>query len=181
MGARIPMQYYIYVALPTRLSKRIAAIGQRYPGTSRSAPHITLVIPRTLAAGRNERELVCALRDAVAPLAPCRIRYRGVAYFGRKDFIYVPVHKTRALRACRDACVRAVKGLLDQHRPDQFLRPHITLAGRLAPEDGDRAWRALRDRTFDGQFLVRDILLWRMGAAGTRWRLVSRLRLGGGR
>ncbi len=171
-------QYYIYIALPSRLAKRVEAIGRKHPGTSRSAPHITLVIPRTLVTGRSERDLVRALRDAAASLAPCRIRYRGVAYFGSKDFILVPVHKTQALLRCRDACVRAVRPFLEQRRPDQFLRPHITLAGRLMAEDGERAWQALRHRSFDGQFLCREILLWRMGPGGTRWRLVSRIRLG---
>jgi 2'-5' RNA ligase len=173
------MQYYIYIALPAGLSKRVAAIGKKYPGTSRSAPHITLVVPRTLTTGTSERALVRALREAVAAQSPCAIRYKGVAYFGSKDFIYVPVHRTRALRACRDACVRAVRGILERRRPDRFLRPHITLAGRLSPGDGERAWRMLGRKTFDGQFLCREVLLWRMDTTDARWRLVSRFRLGG--
>lgn len=175
------MQYYIYIGLPRGLSKRVAAIAKTFASDARSAPHITLLIPRTLARGRSARALIRALRNATATLAPFRIRYRGVAYFGGKDFIYVPVHKTRALRACRDACVRAVEGLLEQRRPDRFLRPHITLAGRLAPREADQAWRALRRRAFDGQFVCREVLLWRMDTAAARWRLVSRLRLGGHR
>ena len=175
------MQYYIYVALPARLSKRVAAIRKTYPGTFRSDPHLTLVIPRTIAPGRRERELVRALREATATLTAYEVRYSGVAFFGSKDFIYVPVHKTHRLRACRDACVRAVSGILERSRPDRFRRPHITLAGRLPPEDGTRAWRALGRRTFDGRFRCREVVLCRMDTSDARWRLVSRFRLGGGR
>jgi 2'-5' RNA ligase len=173
------MQYYIYVALPARLSRRVAAIRKTYPGTFRSDPHLTLVIPRTIAPGRSERELVRLLRDATATLAPYEIRYSGVAFFGSKDFVYVPVQKTRALRACREACVRAVRGILEERRLDRFRHPHITLAGRLPPADGLRVWRALAGKTFDGRFRCREVLLMRMNATDTRWRLVARLRLGG--
>lgn len=173
------MQYYIYIALPSELAKRVGAIRRRYPGQWRSLPHITLVIPRTLASKRTERELVRALRDAAATVAPFTIRHKGLACFGPKLFIYVPVHRTSGLRACRAACVRAVEGLLDVGLPDPFRRPHITLAGRMTPDEGKQAWRAVKRRSFDGQFVCRDIRLWRMGKNEKRWRLVSRFRLGG--
>lgn len=173
------MQYYIYIALPTDLAKRAGAIRRRYPGQWRSLPHITLVIPRTIAPKRTERELVRALRDAAATVAPFTVRHTGLAAFGPKFFIYVPVRRTSGLRACRAACVRAVQELLEEGRPDPFRRPHITLAGKMTPDEGKQAWRALKRRNFDGQFLCKDIRLWRMGANDARWRLVSRFRLGG--
>ncbi len=173
------MDYYVYIALPARLSRRVAAIGKRYQSSTRSEPHITLVIPRTLASGKSERDVVRELREAAAHIAPCRITYRGVGYFGNKDFIHVPVHRTRALRSCHDACVRAVKGLFETGRPDPFSRPHITLAGRFTPEDGNKAWQVLKRKIFDGQFLCKEILLWRRRTTDPRWRLVSRCRLGG--
>jgi 2'-5' RNA ligase len=173
------MQYYIYVALPARLSRRVAAIRQKYPGTFRSDPHLTLVIPRTIAPGRSERELVRALRDATASLSPYEIRYSGVSFFGSRDFVYVPVYKTHPLRECRDACVRAVRGILEDGRLDRFRHPHITLAGRLPPEDGLRVWQALEGKTFDGRFRCREVSLMRMNATDRQWRLVARCRLGG--
>jgi len=173
------MQYYIYVALPARLSRRVAAIRQKYPGTFRSDPHLTLVIPRTLATGRRERELVRALRGATATLAPYEVRYSGVAFFGSWEFVYVPIHKTHPLRACREACVRAVRGILENHRLDRFRHPHITLAGRMPPDDGLRVWQALAGKTFDGRFRCREVSLMRRNGTDERWRLVSRFRLGG--
>lgn len=173
------MLYYVYIALPAGLTSRVAAIATRYQSTARSDPHITLVIPRKIAHRKREHELVRALREAAGTLAPHRITYQGVAYFGRKDFIYVPVRRTRELTLCHEACIRAVRGILEPSRPERFRRPHITLAGRFSPEDGDKAWRMLRHKNFDGQFLCREILLWRMDTADTQWQLVSRCRLGG--
>jgi 2'-5' RNA ligase len=173
------MRYYVYIPLPARLSARVAAIGARYRKHPPSEPHVTVLIPRTLAPGRSERELVAALRDATAQLAPCRVTYRGVGYFSDKEFIHVPVHRTRALVACHDTCVRAVRGLLTSDRPYLFIRPHITIAGRLSPDDGAGAWQALRNRSFDGEFRCRELMLWRKPEAATRWRLVHRFPLGG--
>ncbi len=173
-------KYYIYVPLPAGLSRRVSAVGRRYASDARSAPHLTLVLPRTLATGRRERQLVRALLSSVSALSPFVITYRGVSYFGDRDFIYASVRRARALVACHDACLRAVAPLLDpSDRHLTFARPHITLAGRLAPEDRDRAWRVLRLKRFEGQFVCRELLLWRMRAGETRWRLVSRIPLGG--
>lgn len=176
----IASQYYLYVALPAPLSRRVAAIGRRYGSDARSGPHITLVIPRTLAAGRLETDLVTALTAATARVSPFRVRYRGVGYFGEKDFIYASVHRTPGLVACHQACLRAVRGLLEpSERRVSFARPHITLAGRLAPEAGARAWRVLRGRRFDGAFQCRQVLLWRRPDGRSRWELAARLTLGG--
>lgn len=171
-------QYYLHIAVPAALSRRVSAIGRRYGSDARSAPHITLVIPRRLGKGRRERDLVRALRAAIGRLEAFPIGYTGVSYFGDRDFIYVPVDRTRALVRCQRACARAVAGRLDpgdRHVP--FSYPHITLAGRLAPERAGAAWQALCRRRFAGRFICREVLLWRMRAGEARWRLVSRLPL----
>lgn len=171
-------QYYLHIAVPAVLSRRVSAIGRRYGSDARSAPHITLVIPRTLAKGRRERDLVRALRDAVGPLDAFPIDYAGVSYFGDRDFIYVAVDRTRALVRCQRACTRAVAGRLDpSDRHVTFARPHITLAGRLSPERASAAWQALHRRHFAGRFICREVLLWRRRAGEARWQLVSRLTL----
>jgi 2'-5' RNA ligase len=172
------MRYYVYIAPPARLSARVAGIAARYHKHPPSSPHLTVLIPRTLAADRSERELVAALRDAASRLAPCRVTYRGVGYFGEKAFIHVPVHRTRALVACHEACALAVRGLLVSRRPYLFVRPHITLAGRLSPAEGAKAWEALRRKRFNGQFRCRELLLWRKRETEARWRLVGRFPLG---
>jgi 2'-5' RNA ligase len=183
MGRIMPApQYYLYVALPARLSSRVAAIGRRYGSDTRSDPHITIVIPRTLARGRRERELVRAVAEAARTLSPCLVTYRGVDYFGARDFIYVPVRRTHGLRACHDACMRAVDGLLEASpRTVTFDRPHITLAGRLPPERADRVWQMLARKRFEGQFLCRELVLLRKRTGETRWQPVSRIPLGGRR
>lgn len=171
-------RYYLHIAVPAALSRRVSAIGRRYGSDARSAPHITIVIPRPLAKGRRERDLVRALREAVGRLEGFPIDYGGVSYFGAKDFIYVTVERTRALVACHRACTRAVAGRLDpSDRHVTFSRPHITLAGRLTPDRADAVWQVLRRRRFVGRFVCRELLLWRMRAGEARWRLVCRLPL----
>ena len=172
------MLYYVYIALPARLSRRVAAIAGRYESTLRSDPHITLVMPRTLARGRRERELIRALGHATAKLAPCPITYGGIGFFGEKDFVYVPVRRTAAIVSCYVACARAVRGILKRGRADAFSRPHFTLAGRLPPERGEHVWRILRRKRFAGRFRCREILLWRRSTTAPRWQLVRRFRLG---
>ena len=128
------MQYYIYVALPARLSRRVAAIRQNVSGDIplRPTPHA-----RHPAHDRSGQK-----RARTGALAARRHRHAGTvqksdtrasSFFGSKDFVYVPVHKTPLLRACREACVRAVRGILEERRLDRFRHPHITLAGRLPP------------------------------------------------
>lgn len=173
------MRYYVYIGLPARLARRVDAISRRFHKRPPSDPHLTILIPRTLAPDRTEDELVAALRRAAAAARPCRVRYRGVGYFGARDFIYVAVHRTRPLVACHEACKRAVRGLLVADQPYLFSRPHITLAGRFSPEDGAAAWETIRRRTFDGEFRCREILLWRKDDHQARWSLVARFPLGG--
>lgn len=175
------MRYYVYIGLPARLSGRVEAVSRRFGKRPPSDPHLTLLIPGALAPGRTEGELVAALRRAAAGIVPCRVRYRGVGFFGAKDFIYVTVHRTRPLVACHQACKRAVRGLLVADRPYLFARPHITLAGRFSPEDGARAWAALRRASFDGAFECREIQLWRKGEHQRRWSLVETFPLLGDR
>ena len=175
------MHFFVYVPLPARLSRRVAAIARRHHADLRSAPHITIVVPRTLARGRTEAELVQALRLAAARLPPFPITYAGLGYFGDREFVYVPVRRTRALVSCHESCVRAVRGMLERGRPDAFRRPHITLAGRLPPDEGDRAWRALKRKRFAGRFMCRELLIWRKPNDGARWRLAGRCPLTGRR
>lgn len=173
------MRYYIYVALPALLTKRVAAIEKRFGGYTASAPHITIVSPRQKTPRTRERDLICAIGDATSTLAPCQIVYGGVSYFGRKEYIYIPVRRGRGLARCHQACEAAVDGLLSPPTIGRQLtfRPHITLVSRLVQDEGTRAWQALRDEAFAGAFLCTEIRLFRKRTTDLRWQLVSRFAL----
>jgi 2'-5' RNA ligase len=174
------MRYFLYLALPAELTRRVAATEKRFGSYTASRPHVTLITPRERAEGVDERRLVRAVADAASTLAPCKIIYSGLAYFGRKEYIYVPVKKTRCLARCQKACAAAVDGLL---RPPALgappaFRPHITLVSRLMQQDGTKVWNALRGEIFDGAFLCTRILLLRKGRNDLRWSRVSSFALG---
>jgi 2'-5' RNA ligase len=173
-------RYFIYIALPAALTRRVAAIERKYRGLSLAAPHVTLIVPREIYPGRREEDVVEAVRKATLPLASFTVAYKGVSYFGRKQYVYIPVRRTRALVSCHLACARALKRVLKpvRSRPERFLRPHITLVARILQHDGEAVWNALEHRRFAGGFVCTEIVLLRMGESETRWRLVRRFRLG---
>jgi 2'-5' RNA ligase len=173
-------RYFIYIALPAALTRRVAAIERKYRGLSLADPHVTVIVPREIYPGRREQEVVDAVRHATRALAPFTVSYRGVSYFGRKQYVYVPVRRSRALVDCHLACARALEPLLKpvMSRPERFLKPHITLVARILHDEGEAVWNALVRRKFDGRFACSDIVLLRMEESETRWQLVRRFRLG---
>ena len=174
------MRYHLYVALPARHGEPVAAVTNMCPGQPPPVPHVTLVGPAEIVADEREPELVHALRATARSFAPCTIRYDGVAFFPKKRCIYIRVDLTPELAACQKALARASRRLLAPSYQSGFrYRPHITLAARLFPWEGEILWRALRHRPFEGTFRCREILLMRQVAADAPWLRLARLPLAG--
>jgi len=152
----------------------------RCPGQPPPVPHVTLVGPAEIVAVERERDLVRALRASVRTFAPCTIRYEGVAYFGKKQYICVLVRLTPALALCQKVLARTARRFLKPSYHSGFrFRPHITLAARLFPWEGDVIWRTLKDRPFVGAFVCREMLLMRQPEPDAPWQRLARLRLAG--
>ena len=174
------MHYHLYVALPARKSKRIADVTNRCPGQFPAPPHVTLVGPAEMVAGERVPEFLSALRAAACTLAPCTIRYSGVAYFGRKQYICVRVRLTPELASCQTALARTAQRFLKASFQSGYpFRPHITLAARLFEWEGEAVWRALKNRPFIGAFQFREVRVMQQSEPGAPWQLLARLRLAG--
>lgn len=123
------------------------------------------------------REFLTALRAAARTLEPCTIRYNGVAYFGRKQYIFIRVLLTPELASCQKLLARTARPFL---RHSRFpFRPHITLAARLFEWEGEAVWRVLKNRPFSGNFLCREVRLMQQSEPDAPWELLARLRLSG--
>src|SRR5580658_2046747 len=175
-----PVRYHLYVAVPARQGKRIADVTNRCPGQLPAPPHVTLVGPAEIITAERGPEFLRALRAAARTRAPCSIRYNGVAYFGRKEYICVRVLLTPELASCHKALARTARRFLKASYQSGFpFHPHITLAASLFEWEGEAVWRALKNRPFIGSFLCREMRLMRQSEPGAPWQVLARLRLPG--
>lgn len=172
------VRYLLYITLPARLAKLIAALAKIHPGHLPPVPHITLVGPREIESVDRESQLVRALRATVRTFVPSPIAFDRIAYFGRKNYIYVVVRRTPWIAFWHKACERTVSRIL---KPSVYswmrFHPHITLAAGLSEEEGDAVLQSLKARPFRGAFVCRQILLVRQNSPGVPWQLVARFRL----
>ena len=174
------MRYHLYIALPARHGKRMADVTRRCPGQPPPVPHVTLVGPADIVAVERERELVRALRASLRTVAPCTIRYDGIACFGRKQYICVRVVLTPELARCQKTLARAARRFLRPSYQSGFrYRPHITLAARLFEWEGEAIWRTLKDHPFTGTFPCREMHLMQQSGPDAPWHSLARLRLAG--
>ena len=133
-----------------------------------------------MVTGERGLEFLSALRAVAYTLAPCTIRYNGVVYFGRKQYICVRVLLTKELASCQNALAHTAQRFLKPSFQSGYpFRPHITLAARLFEWEGEAVWRALKNRSFIGTFMCREVRLMQQSESGAPWRLLARLRLPG--
>jgi 2'-5' RNA ligase len=173
-------RYHLYFGLPARHGKPVAEVTTRCPGQPPPVPHVTLVGPAEIVADQREPELLAALRTIARSFAPLPLRYDGVTFFAHKRCICIRVVPTPELVSCQKALALAARRFLKPSYQSGFrYRPHITLAARLFPWEGEVIWRALRHRPFEGTFLGRQILLMRQEGPDAPWQRLTRLRLAG--
>ena len=170
------LRLFVAVELPegvrSALSETIAALRSELRGPYRwvepGSIHLTLKFLGDVAPGRVGA-LSAALREAVAPMAPIRLRLEGAGMFpdGRSPrVLWAGVGgETPALDALRDAVEAAMVGAGEAPDPRAF-RAHLTLArvrARLAPEEaGSLAERLRAVRYGDATgFCVGDVSLMR--------------------
>lgn len=174
------MRYHLYVAVPARQGKRMADVRKQCPPQLPAPPHVTFVGPAEIITAERGPEFLSALRTAARRLAPCTIRYNGVAYFGRKEYICVRVLLTPELACCHKALARTARRFLKPSYQSSFpFHPHITLAASLFEGEGEIIWRALKNRPFIGSFLCKEMHLMQQSEPGAPWQFLARLRLPG--
>ncbi len=169
------MRYYIHIPLPKDLRDRVAAIEFKYQGESGSEPHITLVPPLELCEGMSEQNLREAVNLAVQLVDPLLVTQNGMGYFGNKETIFIGVERTFELLVLHRVLVEQVSGILKpSDGPFADLpTPHITLATHLSPEQGKKAWVALKDKSFFSQFICDKVALLRKGQGDQHWNIVK--------
>jgi 2'-5' RNA ligase len=173
------MRYYLNIPVPADLSERVSAFEQRWQGTSKSAPHITLVIPRLLIVGKNEADLVSRLECALSTLPAFPVRLFGIDYFGNKRVIYIRAERSPEFARCHEAAMNAVEGFLEPATGEHasISHPHITLATKLSPEKGEQAWQEALAQDWSGEFVCDQVQLLRIGPRDTRWAITATLPL----
>ena len=173
------MRYYLHIPVPVDLSGRVGAFEQRWQGSAKSEPHITVVIPRLLSAGSSEAELAARLESALAAVPAFPIRMTGVDYFGSKSVIHIAVERSPEFTYCHETAIHAVEDLLEPSTGEHasISHPHITLAARLSPEKGERALREALTQDWYGEFPCDHVHLLRIAPRDARWRIAAVLPL----
>ncbi|MCW3098432.1 MAG: 2-5 ligase superfamily [Chthonomonadaceae bacterium] len=171
------MRYYLNIPVPADLSERVSAFEQKWQGTSKSAPHITLVIPRLILPGSSEADLVSQLESALSTLPAFPIRMLGLDYFGNKTVIHIPVDRSAEFALCHETAMDAVEGILEPPTGEHasISHPHITLATKLSPEKGERAWQEALTQDWSGDFVCNRVQLLRIGPRDPHWIVVATL------
>ncbi|MCW3054252.1 MAG: 2-5 ligase superfamily [Chthonomonadales bacterium] len=173
------MRYYLNIPVPTELSERVRAFEQRWQGSAKSDPHITLVIPRLLLPGQSEADLVSRLETALSTLPAFPIRLLGLGYFGKKSVLHVGVERSPEFARCHEAAMHAVEGILEPPTGEHasISHPHLTLATKLSPKKGEQAWQAALPQDWSGEFVCDRVQLLRIGSRDSRWIVVATLPL----
>jgi len=173
------MLYYLNIPVPTDLSERVSAFEQKWQGSAKSDPHVTLVIPRLLLADRSEQDLIARLEIAFATVPAFPIHMTGLDYFGRKSVVHIGVERSPAFAYCHEIAMQAVEEFLAPSAGEHasISHPHVTLATRLSPEKGERAWQEALPQNWSGGFLCNQVQLLRIGPRDARWIVVATLPL----
>lgn len=171
--------YYLNIPVPTDLSERVSAFERKWQGTTKSDPHITLVIPRLLIAGRSEAELVSRLETTLVTVPEFQIRMTGSDYFGKKRVVHIRVEHSPEFAGCHEAAMQAVADLLEPATGGHasLSHPHITLATKLSPEKGEKAWQEALAQEWSGEFRCDRVQLLRMAPTDVRWVIAATLPL----
>jgi len=173
------MRYYLNIPVPGDLAARVSAFEQRWQGSAKSDPHITLVIPRLLLPGQSEADLVSRLEAALSTLPAFPIHLLGLSHFGNKRVLHIGVERSVAFARCHEAAMRAVEGVLEPPSGEHasISHPHITLATKLSPQKGEQAWQAALPQDWSGEFMCDRVQLLRIGPRDAHWIVVATLNL----
>lgn len=171
------MFYYLHIPLPDPLAQRIERFEQRYQGSSRSKPHITLIRPRALKPSASEAQLIARLRDAQTNLSGFEIFFGGLGFFGDYHTVYIRIERTPELLRYHELLTKKVQDLLEIDASafselSKFEVPHISIASRMTPEQGRAAWEALQAEAFEGRFLCKTIFLLRQMERHHPWESI---------
>ena len=172
--------YYLNISLPEELEERVVVIKKKFQGSSRSRPHLTILSPRSAATWPEdkEEEMIMSLQYLLAEIAPVAIKYHGVSGFDDFSTIYIAVERSGLLVDLHNGIKNVVESYLmpDNGPYANMPTPHISLASRLSPEAGRKAWEALEAEWFDGSFFCKSINLLRRNK-GNAWEEVRTLKL----
>ncbi len=141
-----------------------------------SPPHITLIPPFT---SNNHAQILTFFEEVNFSIKPFEIRLLNFGFFGKRT-VYIKVENNVLLNK------------LYKHLEEQFFNleeikqaknskhnftPHITILNRDISEDNfDKAWRKFRKTTYQAQFMVSEIVLFRH--EGKKWQQIASKLLG---
>lgn len=173
------MRYYLSIPLPKPLSDQVQDAEQKWQGTSRSDPHLTIIVPREAEPDLDEAKMVRAIAAALAPIRPFMVILGEVGYFGDHATIYLGVARSSQLVQCHTLLDEAVRPFLvdGQGAFDHLPNPHITLATHLEGETATLAWQDLLGRKFSGSFTCDEINLMRKDHHEPHWEVIQKFTL----
>ncbi len=144
--------------------------------TLNSPPHITLIPPFT---SNNQAQILTFFEEVNFSIKPFEIRLLNFGFFGKRT-VYIKVQDNVLLNKLHTQLEEQffdLKEIKQAKNSKHNFTPHITILNRDITEDNfDKAWRKFRKTTYQAQFIVSEIVLFRH--AGKKWQQIASKLLG---
>jgi len=136
----------------------------------KSPPHITLVPPFQCAPDR-QTELLPALNEAAAGLAPFPVQLRHFDRFGQR-VIFVHTEIDQPLLTCQRVAADVFHQRVGVQPDTRPFHPHMTVAFKdLKRSLFSEAWRYFSAQVYERRFMAEALTLLRH--SGQRWEIVA--------
>jgi 2'-5' RNA ligase len=178
-------RYLVLIAPSPAITEQVVRMRERLharigPFTGRLLmPHVTLLLadlPEALGTA-----VALGVEEGVRHAQPFALHYAGITHFPDRRTIYIdPVEKEAIayLRLPLVAAVRAQEAVAPHVRATEH--PHLTIAAGLKPAQFAEAWPMLAPHAFNGEHVVRSVLLLRRELLpGATYAVVRKFPFGG--
>ncbi|HSI21042.1 MAG TPA: 2'-5' RNA ligase family protein [Verrucomicrobiae bacterium] len=165
------MRFYVCIPLPVRLKEKVSTFSKEWEVQSKSEPHITIIVPRSLPEGVGLRELTGAIAGALSSVRPFIIQCREVGQFDDKQVIHLPIERSSGFADLHQALrteIERVAGV-DVAKFAHVPEPHITLASGMSPEKAEPIWDAAHQIDWTDEFACKELHLMVRGPDDPRW------------
>lgn len=136
-----------------------------------SPPHITLIPPFSI---NDNAQIITFFEEVKFTVKPFEVRLLNFGFFGKRT-VYVKVENNTVLDKLHTQLENqflSLKEIKQAKNSKHNFTPHITILNRDITEDNfDKAWRKFRKTTYQAQFMVSEIVLFRH--QGKKWQKMA--------